>query len=101
MAALLLRIGGLVIVADILYLTASEAFWGGADDKLFRAILWMGAVCLGGGGLLWLAGRARSSLTARTCARCDRRVTRGRVYCDDHRAEAINRYRDRERERRG
>ena len=99
MPGLLLRLGVILIVGDALYLAGAEAFAGGADAGLFRTVLGAGAACLAGGGVLRLMARARAGIVARSCPRCGRRVARGRVYCEDHRAEAINEYRDRERQR--
>jgi predicted nucleic acid-binding Zn ribbon protein len=46
-----------------------------------------------------LLSRAHSGITVPTCPRCGRKVARGRVYCDDHLKETINRYRDEQREK--
>jgi hypothetical protein len=101
MSALLLRIGGLLMVAAAVYLAVWETLLGGADRQVARTILQAGLVCLGGGLLLWIAGRAGSRFLVETCPKCGRRVSRGRTFCDDHRNEAINSYRDRERKRGG
>jgi len=36
MSRILLRLGGLIIVLDLVYLAAGELWFGGADDVLFR-----------------------------------------------------------------
>jgi len=94
---LLYQLGTLLVVGDILYLVIWTASRGGANGHLFRTVLAAAGVCLGGGLLASLAGRARSGITAPTCPTCGRKVSRGRVYCEDHLAETINRYRDQER----
>ncbi len=99
MSALLFRIGGLLMVAGAVYLAVWETFLGGADGGVARTILLAGAVCLGGGLLARIVGRAGSRILVETCPKCGRRVSRGRTFCDDHRAEAINAYRDREHKR--
>jgi hypothetical protein len=101
MSRTLLRLGGLVVVGDILYLATWELFLGGADDALFRTVLVIGGLLLAGGIVIGFAARARSGLAGTTCVRCGRRIARGAVYCRDHQAEQINRYRDEERRRGG
>jgi hypothetical protein len=98
-ARLLYRIGTLLLVGDVLYLFLFDTFWGGARPGLFRAVLAAGVACVVGGLVASLVARARSRITARVCPRCGRRVAPGRVYCEDHLVETINRYRDQERER--
>ena len=98
-ARILYRIGTLLIVGDLLYLFLFDTFWGGARPGLFRAVLGGAAACLVGGVVASLVARARSRITAPACPRCGRRVAPGRVYCEDHLVETINRYRDQERER--
>jgi hypothetical protein len=94
---LLYRLGTLLVVGDILYLVIWTAARGGADGHLFRTVLAAAGVCLGGGLVASLAGKARTGITAPSCPTCGRKVSRGRVYCEDHLAETINRYRDQER----
>jgi uncharacterized paraquat-inducible protein A len=62
-------------------------------------VLAAGAACLACGFVVSMVSRAKSGMTAPTCPRCGRRVARGRVYCEDHLVETINRYRDQEREK--
>jgi hypothetical protein len=92
--SLLYRVGGLLVLGAIVYLVIWETAMGGADSHLVRTLLVAAAACLVGGLVLSIAIRARSGFTGPTCPRCGRRVTRGRVYCDDHLKETINRYRD-------
>ena len=101
MSTTLLRIGLLLIVLDLFYLVIAETRWGGADEPLFRYVLWGGGIFIAGGVLAWLVGRAAAGVAGRTCARCERRVTRGRMYCEDHFQETIDRYRDQERQKGG
>jgi len=98
MSVVLIRLGGLIVVLDLVYLAVWELYAGGADDVLFRTALKVGGACIAGGIVLWLVGRATARAVGRTCPRCRRRVPHGRIYCDEHRSEAINQYRDRERE---
>jgi hypothetical protein len=96
MASLLMRIATILIVGDLFYL----AIWtarGGADAQLFRMILGAGGLCLAGGLVLSIVTRARSGIGAASCPTCGKRVARGRVYCEDHLVETINRYRDEQR----
>jgi hypothetical protein len=99
MAALLMRIGTILCVGDLLYL----AIWtarGGADAHLFRVVLAIGGVCLVGALVVSLVTRAKSGIGAPSCPTCGKRVARGRVYCEDHLVETINRYRDEQRQKR-
>lgn len=98
MASLLMRLGTALIVGDILYL----AIWtarGGANAALFRTILAAGALCVVGSIVWSIVMRARSAIKPPTCPKCSRRVAHGRVYCEDHLAETINRYRDEQRQK--
>lgn len=100
MATLLYRIGTLLIVGDIVYLAAAQVLEeGGVNKRLFQVILGLAGACLVAGLVVSLATRAKSGLTANTCPRCGKRVARGRVYCEDHLVEAINRYRDEQRQK--
>jgi hypothetical protein len=97
MAHALLRLGGLLLVASVVYLAAAQVLTGGVDRKLFWYIAAAGCLCVGVGAALFMAGRGAAALQGRTCPRCGRRVARGRVYCEDHLQETINEYRDRQR----
>ncbi len=99
MAGILIRIGIVLIVLDVIYLTLWEVYAEGADGALFRTVLKAGGISLAGGLVVWMLGRAVAFVTARTCPVCRRKVAHGRVYCDDHRSEMINRYRDHDRAR--
>ena len=97
---LLMRIATILIVGDILYL----AIWtarGGANAGLFRTVLGAGGVCLVAALVVSTATRAKSSISAPSCPTCRKRVARGRVYCEDHLVETINRYRDEQRHKGG
>jgi hypothetical protein len=100
MASLLVRLGTLLLVGDLIYLAVGEWILGGADNHLFRTILASGALSLVGGFALSFLQRARSEIIGPTCPSCGKRVARGRVYCEDHLVETINRYRDEQRQKR-
>jgi len=99
MARALLRLGGLLIVASVVYLAGAQILAGQPDKALFRNIAVAGALCVALGLVLSMAGRGMAALVGRFCPRCGRRVARGRVYCDDHLQETINEYRDQHRNR--
>ena len=96
-ARVLIRLGGLLIVAAVVYLPTSRLITGQENFKTFRNLAGAGMVSLLVGGVLWMAGRGMASIVSRSCPRCGRRVARGRVYCDDHLQDTINEYRDQER----
>jgi hypothetical protein len=96
MGAFLMRLGGVLLVADLLYLVVWETR-GGADAWLFRSGLAAAALCVAGGVVMAIVARGRSVITAKSCPRCGRKVARGRMYCEEHLAETINRYRDEQR----
>src|SRR5262245_15877253 len=100
MGSLLYRLGGLVLVADIVYLVVAETARGGADAGLFRTGLAASAACLAGGFVVSMVLKAKSGITAPSCPKCGRRVVRGKMYCDDHLVETINRYRDEQSQKR-
>ena len=99
MARALVRLGGLLIVASVVYLAAAQILAGRPDKELFRNLAVAGTLCVATGLVLWMAGRGMAALVGRSCPRCGRRVGRGRVYCDDHLQETINEYRDQQRKR--
>jgi len=97
MARALLRLGGLLIVASVVYLAAAQVLTGAVDGKLFWIIAVSGLVCVAVGLVLSLAGRGMAAMVGRSCPRCGRRVAPGRVYCEEHLQETINEYRDQQR----
>jgi len=100
MSAFLYRVGILLIVGDIVYLAGAQVLTGGeANKRVFQMTLGLAGACLVAGLVLTLVTRAKTGLTANTCPRCGKRVARGRVYCEDHLVEAINRYRDEQRQK--
>jgi len=96
-ASFLFQIGGLIIAGALVYLAYGEVRGGGADVVLFRRLLFGGAACIGLGVVFWILGRGAAGLAARACPRCGRRVARGLIYCEQHRQETINEYRDKQR----
>jgi hypothetical protein len=97
MARALLRLGGLLIVASVVYLAAAQVLTGAEDRRLFWYIAAAGCVCVALGAVLSMAGRGAAVLHGRGCPRCGRRVAHGRVYCEEHLQETINEYRDQQR----
>jgi len=97
MSRLLVRFGGLLLLASVLYLAIAQWAYGGVDNGLFIKILLAGGVCVAAGIVLWILGRGAAGLAARSCRRCGRRVKPGRTYCDDHFKEAIEEVRDHQR----
>ena len=97
MARFLGRAGGLIVAGALVYLAVAEIWFGGANSILFRRLIISGAVCLALCPVFWILGRGAAVLAGRGCPRCGRRVGRGRIYCDEHRQETINEYRDRQR----
>jgi hypothetical protein len=100
MASLLVRLGTLLLVGDLIYLAVGQGAAGGVDNHLFRTVLASGGLSLAGGLVLSVLQRARSGISGPTCPSCGKRVARGRVYCEDHLLETINRYRDEQRQKR-
>ncbi|HEV8703208.1 MAG TPA: hypothetical protein VGV60_18205 [Candidatus Polarisedimenticolia bacterium] len=94
---LLVRLGGLLIVAAVVYLPASRLIVGEENFKVFRNLAGAGLVCMAVGAGLWIAGRGMARIVSQSCPRCGRRVGRGRVYCEDHLQDTINEYRDQQR----
>jgi len=99
MSRALVRLGGLLLVASVVYLAAAQIVFGSTDRDLFRKFAGAGVVCLALGFLLAVASRAWATIIGRSCPRCGRRVARGRVYCDEHLQDTINEYRDAQRRR--
>ena len=99
MAGALLRLGGILIVASVVYLAAAQVLAGAVHKSLFWIMATVGAACVALGLVLSIAGRGIAVMVGRSCPRCGRRVARGRVYCEDHLQETINEYRDQQRNR--
>ena len=97
MGRILVRVGGFLIVAAVVYMPAARLIGGQENARVFRSLAGAGVICLAAGGLLAIAGRGMATIVGRSCPRCGRRVARGRVYCDEHLQETINEYRDQER----
>lgn len=96
---LLIRLGGLLIVAAVVYLPVSRLITGQENFKTFRNLAGAGMICLLVGGVLWIAGRGMATIVGQSCPRCGRRVGHGRVYCEEHLQDTINEYRDKQREK--
>ena len=101
MSRVLIRVGGFLIVAAVVYLAAAQMIRGGVDNKVFWNLAGAGALSVALGIVLAVFGRGVAAAVGRSCPRCGRRVARGRVYCDDHLHETINEYRDQERNKGG
>ena len=101
MSRVLLRVGGFLIVAAVVYLPVAQTILGSVDKKIFWNLAGAGTICVALGIVLTVFGRGVAAVVSRSCPRCGRRVARGRVYCDDHLQETINEYRDRERNKGG
>ena len=99
MSRLLVRLGGLLLLASVLYLAIAQWAYGAVDNRLFTKILLAGGVSVAAGVVLWILGRGAAGHAARSCRRCGRRVRPGKTYCDEHLKEAIEEYRDHQRER--
>jgi len=97
MGRVLVRLGGLLIVAAVVYLPAAQMLRGSVNNKIFRTLAGAGVICLGVGAALWIAGRGMASIVGHSCPRCGRRVGHGRVYCEEHLQDTINEYRDQQR----
>jgi len=101
MGAFLRWLGGVILVADVVYLVLGEMLSRSADSRLFRSGLLVAALCFAGGVVMAIVARGKSVITAKTCPKCGRKVAHGRMYCEDHLAETINRYRDEQRNKGG
>jgi len=101
MSRVLVRVGGFLIVAAVVYLAAAQTIVGGVDKKIFWNLAGAGAICMAVGVVAAIFGRGMAAVVDRSCPRCGRRVARGRVYCDDHLQQTINEYRDQERKKGG
>ncbi|HKB06828.1 MAG TPA: hypothetical protein VKF61_00965 [Candidatus Polarisedimenticolia bacterium] len=101
MGRALQRLGGVLIVAAVVYLAAAQILSGDVNRKLFLIMAASGGVSLALGFLLSIAGRGMAAMAGRSCPRCGRRVAPGRVYCEEHLQETINEYRDQQRNRGG
>ncbi len=99
MSRVLVRLGGFLVVAAVVYLAAAQMIRGEVDNKVFLRLAGAGAICVAVGVALAVFGRGMATVLGRSCPRCGRRVARGRVYCDDHLQETINEYRDQQRNR--
>ena len=97
MGRILVRIGGFLIVAAVVYLPAARLIAGQEDPRVFRTLAGAGVIGLALGAVLMIAGRGMATIVGRSCPRCGRRVARGRVYCEEHLQDTINEYRDQER----
>lgn len=99
MGRVLVRLGGLLIVAAVVYLPASRLITGQENSRIFRTLAGAGVICLGIGAVLWIFGRGMATIVSQSCPRCGRRVGHGRVYCEEHLQDTINEYRDQERDK--
>jgi len=68
----------------------------GAQVRMF---LVAGAVFLALSVALSLAGRVSARVAGKRCPRCGKPVAHGHIYCADHLKEAVNQFRDSQRQK--
>jgi drug/metabolite transporter (DMT)-like permease len=96
---LLRTLGIVAIVGAVLWMVTSEMVFHESRGSQVRLMLGAGVACLAASVIVSLATRVSSRVSTRKCPRCGKPVQQGHIYCQDHLKEAVNRFRDDQRQK--
>ena len=77
----------------------SEVILHQSRGSQVRFLLIAGGALLAASLVLSMASRLSSRMMGSRCPRCGKPVQQGHTYCPDHLKEAVNRYRDDQRQK--
>ena len=99
MVKLLRTLGFLAVAAAILWMVVSEMIFRESRVAQVRFLLGVGGVLLAASLILSMALGVSSKMKGSKCPRCGKPVQQGHTYCQDHLKEAVDRYRDDQRQK--
>ena len=98
MVTLCRTLGILCIVGGLLWMVIAELVLH-EDGGWVKPILLAGVVFLAVSLALTIMGRVSAKVSSRRCRRCGKPVQPGHIYCSDHLKEAVNEFRDHQRQK--
>jgi predicted nucleic acid-binding Zn ribbon protein len=97
---ILLRTLGILLVAGgLIWMSISEVVLKESHGAQVRAMILSGVGLLVVSIVLSMFGRVSARLAGRRCPRCGKPVAHGHIYCSDHLKEAVNQFRDSQRQK--
>ena len=99
MVTLFRSLGILFVVSGLLVMVAAELVIRKSMGEWVRGLLVAGAVCLAVSVVLSVVDRITAKMAGRRCPRCGRSVQHGHIYCADHLKQAVNQFRDSQRQK--
>jgi len=96
---LLRTLGVLLIAAGLIWMSISEVVLKQSHGAQVRGMILAGAGLLAISIVLSMFSRAAERLGGRRCPRCGKPVAHGHIYCSDHLKEAVNQFRDSQRQK--
>jgi hypothetical protein len=92
-------LGILAIAGGLLWMVVAELVLHQSSGAHVRLVLLAGVVSLAGSLIFSILGRVSAKVASGRCRRCGKPVQPGHVYCSDHFKDAVNEYRDHQRQK--
>ena len=99
MIILLRTLGILLTVGGLLWMVVAELVLHESQGANVRLLLVGGVLLLVVSVVLSVMGRVSAKVSGRRCRRCTKPVQHGHLYCSDHLKEAVNEFRDHQRQK--
>lgn len=99
MVVFLRTLGILAVLGGLLWMVVAELVFHENGGGRVRFFLMAGVVSFLLSLVFSLAGRVTAKVAGRRCPRCGRPVAHGHIYCADHLKEAVNQFRDNQRQK--
>lgn len=99
MVALFRTLGFLAIAGGLLWMVVAELVLHEGRGSQVRLLLVGGVLFLAASLVLSMMGHVSAKVASRKCRRCGKPVQHGHIYCSDHLKEAVNEFRDHQRQK--
>jgi hypothetical protein len=99
MVLLFRTLGFLLVAAGLLWMVIAELVLGESQGGNVRLLLLGGVLLLAVSLALSFMGRVSAKVGGKRCRRCGKPVQHGHLYCSDHLKEAVNEFRDHQRQK--
>lgn len=99
MVTLLRMLGIAGVAGGLLWMVIAELVLHESRGGQVRLLLVGGALLLVLSLVVSMAGRVTARAVGRRCPRCGKAVQKGHIYCADHLKEAVNQFRDSQRQK--
>jgi hypothetical protein len=99
MIVLFRTLGLLLVAIGLLWMVIAELFLHESRGAQVRLLLLGGVLLLAVSVALSVMGRVSAKVGEKRCRRCGKPVLHGGLYCSDHLKEAVNEFRDHQRQK--